>query len=161
MTDLTFMYLLKQRTSQSDSKPTKTSWNQLKRPQKIAKRPKTTQSFKIREIWNILLIFVFQILDLNAQIWLYWMKTFIITFPIFKQNFACTYSKGTDFKSNISFWKKYVFYSYLNNTNHKIKAQCKHRTSRMKLLHIKRSYYNFLNYFYFLMHHIFLHESKV
>ena len=57
--------------------------------------------------------------------------------------------------------KKYLFYFYLHNTNSKIKAQCEHQSSRMKLSHVKLSYYNFLNYFYFLMHHIFLHERKV
>ena len=54
--------------------------------------------------------------------------------------------------------KKYVFYSYLHNTNTKVKVQFKCQSSRMKLSYIKLLYYDFLSYFYFFMHQIFLHE---
>ena len=37
-------------------------------PRKIAKQPKTTKNFKIEEIWNFLLAFVFQISSPNAQV---------------------------------------------------------------------------------------------
>ena len=35
-----------------------------------------TQTFKIGEIWNFLLAFVFQISSSNAQIWVFWGKTY-------------------------------------------------------------------------------------
>ena len=61
-------------TSQNKSKQAETTQNQPKRPKKIAKQPETTQSFKIGEIWNFLLVFVFKTLSPNAQIWAFWAK---------------------------------------------------------------------------------------
>ena len=56
-------------------------------PKKIPKRPETTQNFKIGEIWNFVLAFVFQILSPNAQIWAFWpksIKLLILTkFPMY------------------------------------------------------------------------------
>ena len=50
-------------TSQHKPKLFETTGND---PQKFAKRLETIQNFKIREIWNFLLTFVFQISSQNA-----------------------------------------------------------------------------------------------
>ena len=68
-------YLLKCGTRQNDPKLAKMRQNQPKRPPKIVKQPEMTQSFKIGEICNFVLAFVFQILSPNAQILAFWAKS--------------------------------------------------------------------------------------
>ena len=80
-------YLLKPKASQYDPQPAKSSRNYPKQLQKIAKRPKTTQNFKIGEIWNFLPGFVYQI------------------FQSFNKILAVPYLEGANFKSDIGFWK--------------------------------------------------------
>ena len=63
--------LLKSGMSQNQPKPAKTTRNQKKRPPKIVKQPETSQIFKIGEIWNFLLAFVFQTSSPNPQIWVF------------------------------------------------------------------------------------------
>ena len=57
------------------------TWNQSKHaqpkpPKTTSKNCKTIQNFKIGEIWNFLLVFIFQISDLNARIWVFWVKKY-------------------------------------------------------------------------------------
>ena len=69
------MELLSELTkTQNKPKQLETTQNQPKRPKKIAKQPETTQSFKIGEIWNFLLAFIFKTSSPNAQIWAFWAK---------------------------------------------------------------------------------------
>ena len=83
------MYLLK---------PERTETSQNK-----AKPAEMTQNFKIGEIWNFLLAFVFYILCPNVQIWIFWAKKYgrsnlneILHVPYFE----CV-----DFTFVICFWK--------------------------------------------------------
>ena len=78
--------LLKSGMSQNQPKPAKTTRNQKKRPPKIVKQPETSQIFKIGEIWNFLLAFVFQTSSPNPQIWVFGPRS--INFSIF--HVACT-----------------------------------------------------------------------
>ena len=77
--------------------------NQLKRLKKIAKQPETTSIFKIREIWNFLLVYVFQISSTNAQIWAFWAKKYQLS--NLHEFLHLLYFEGTDFKFVICLWK--------------------------------------------------------
>ena len=90
-------YLLKPATSQNDLKRTETT------PPKIMKRPKTIQIFKIEEIWNFLIAFIFQILSPYAQIWVSWAKRY--QFSNLNQILLVPYFENADFKSDICFRK--------------------------------------------------------
>ena len=79
-TQLQFYVLAKTRnepkppeTSQNESK---TSRDQQKQPQKIAKQSKMTQNSNIAEIWNFLVAFIFQILNPNGQISGFWVRKY-------------------------------------------------------------------------------------
>ena len=73
-------YLLKLGTSRNQSKRAETSRKQPQRPKKLEKRQETTQNVKIGQIWNFLLVFVFQILSPNTQI-----KSISINFLILRK----------------------------------------------------------------------------
>ena len=94
-------YLLKPGRSQNDPKPAKPTLNQPKRPKKFAKRPETTQHFKIEELWNFLLVFTFEISTPNAQIWAFWA----IKSELSNRNeiVHVSYFEDTDFKFDIGF----------------------------------------------------------
>ena len=72
-------------------------------PPKIMKRPKTIQIFKIEEIWNFLIAFIFQILSPYAQIWVSWAKRY--QFSNLNQILLVPYFENADFKSDICFRK--------------------------------------------------------
>ena len=79
-------------------------------------------------------------------------------FFFFKKT-ACLYSKVFStamfflsfFESSELKELRILFFFYLHNTNIKIKVQCKHQSSKMKLPH----------YFSFLMHHVLLCKCNV
>ena len=58
--------------TRNETKRAETSQNQPKRPKKIAKRPETTQNFKIREVWHFLMAFVFQASSPNPKFGYFW-----------------------------------------------------------------------------------------
>ena len=76
--------------------------NQPKGFKKIAKRHKTTQSFKIGKIWNFLLAFIFQTSSPIA-FWAFLAK--IYSLYNLNETFHVPYFEGTDFKFEIGFQK--------------------------------------------------------
>ena len=68
-------------------------------PKKIVKQPETSQIFKIGEIRNFILAFVFQTSSPNPQIWVFGPRS--INFLIF--HLPAPYFEGGDFKSGIAF----------------------------------------------------------
>ena len=72
-------------------------------PPKIMKRPTTIQIFKIEEIWNFLIAFIFQILSPYAQIRVSWAKRY--QFSNLNQILLVPYFENADFKSDICFRK--------------------------------------------------------
>ena len=79
----------------------KTTWNQLKQSKKVVKQLETTRNFKIGEIWNFLLPFIFHISSPNTQFKRFGPKS--ITFP--SQTLHVPYFEHIDFKCLICFWE--------------------------------------------------------
>ena len=82
----------------------------------IAKRPETTQNYKIGEISNFLLAFIFQTSSPNAQIWVFWAKKYqlfnlfnkICLYPILKMLISSLTLFFQICLAQISIWNKLV-----------------------------------------------------
>ena len=83
------------------------TWNEPKQPETNQNDPKpveTTQSFKIMAIWIFVLVFVFQILSANAQIWSFWTKQYWLS--DLNEFSHIPYFECSDMKFVICFWHK-------------------------------------------------------
>ena len=94
--------------SQIDQKSTKTCLNEFKpretsqsNPLEVVKQPEMTQNFKIGEVWNLLLAFVFQICSPSAHIWAFRAKKYRLS--NLNQTLYVSNLVGVDFKSDICF----------------------------------------------------------